>query len=209
MARSKPLDPEYSSRWVPSDFFRTFCWKEVFPTPQPVELELGAGDGSFLVQYASAHPQVNFFAVERLLGRVRKMDRKSHIAGCCNIRLLRVEASYLLNHLIPEASLQAIHLYFPDPWPKKKHHKNRLVNDHFANACHRLLATAGCVYLRTDHGDYFEQMEEVFAHKKGFEQTPTPAKLLAFKTDFEAHFNQRGIETQHACYLKKASSNMP
>ena len=124
MARSKPLDPEYSSRWVPSDFFRTFCWKEVFPTPQPVELELGAGDGSFLVQYASAHPQVNFFAVERLLGRVRKMDRKSHKAGCCNIRLLRVEASYLLNHLIPEASLQAIHLYFPDPWPKKKHHKN-------------------------------------------------------------------------------------
>ena len=87
--------------------------------PQTVELELGAGDGSFLVQYASAHPQVNFFAVERLLGRVRKMDRKSHKAGCGNIRLLRVEASYLLNHLIPEASLQAIHLYFPDPWPRR------------------------------------------------------------------------------------------
>ena len=106
-----------------------------------------------------------------------------------------------------EASLQAIHLYFPDPWPKKKHHKNRLVNDHFANACHRLLATAGCVYLRTDHGDYFEQMERC-SPQKGFRANSDTCQTLAFKTDFEAHFNQRGIERSTRA-TSKASSNMP
>ena len=96
-----------------------------------LEVELGSGDGSFLAQRAAAYPERNFLGVERLLGRLRKLDRKARRAGLTNVRLLRIEAGYFLEYLLPATSVHALHLYFPDPWPKRKHRKNRLVNERF------------------------------------------------------------------------------
>src|SRR4051812_25550754 len=79
--------------------------KTIFPKVQPLEVELGAGDGSFLVKYAQAHPEINFIGVERLLGRLRKIDRKGLRAGLKNLRLIRIEASYFLEFLLPEKSV--------------------------------------------------------------------------------------------------------
>lgn len=200
MGRSKALNPELSARIAPASFFQVWQWSEVFAETKPIELELGAGDGSFLIQHAERHPEINLLGVERLLGRIRKMDRRIHQAQLSNVKLLRIEASYLLKHLIPRGSLKAIHLYFPDPWPKKKHHKNRLVNAWFANQCHRLLIPEGVIHLRTDHASYFEQMLEVFSQSNGFTQTSTPSSLLDLKTDFERGFNAEGIPTLHASY---------
>src|SRR6266700_7079188 len=130
----------------------------LFARAQPLEVELGSGDGSFAVGYAQLHPERNFLAVERLLGRLRKVDRKGLRAGLANLRLIRIEAAYLLEFLLPRGSMQALHVYFPDPWPKRKHRKNRLVNARFTELARPALMPGGTVHLRTDDPDYFAQM---------------------------------------------------
>ena len=119
-----------------------------------------------------------------------------------NLRLLRAEAAYVLEHLLPPGTLDAIHVYFPDPWPKKRHHKNRLISEPFPPLSKRLLKAGGVVYLRTDDIDYFEQMLELFDGAAGFERTETPRPLKALVTDFEQEFNAQGIPTNHAAYRK-------
>src|SRR6266403_3765050 len=102
---------------------------EMFSTAQPLEVELGSGDGSFLVEYAARYARHNFIGVERLLGSIRKMDRKGQRAGLTNLRGVRIESSYFLEYLLPPHSVAALHIYFPDPWPKRKHRRHRLIND--------------------------------------------------------------------------------
>jgi tRNA (guanine-N7-)-methyltransferase len=173
---------------------------EMFARPQPLEVELGSGDGSFLSQWALTHPQVNFLGVERLLGRLRKLDRKAQRLGLTNLRLIRIEAGYFLEYLLPPEAVQALHVYFPDPWPKRKHRKHRLVRESFVDAAARILAPQGRVYLRTDDVDYFAQIQEVFAASKKFRAVEAPADLSAMPTDFEREFNTRQVATLRAAY---------
>lgn len=175
---------------------------DLFPLRQPIEVELGSGDGSFVVDYAARRPDLNLIAVERLLGRLRKIDRKGRRAGLANLRCVRIEASYFLEYLVPDESLRAVHVYFPDPWPKRKHHRRRLINTHFTEVARRALAPGGAVWLRTDDAPYFAQMRAVFAVAPAFREIPTPAPLAALATDFERVFNRRGIQTLRAAYQK-------
>ncbi len=174
----------------------------MFPQPQHLEVELGSGDGSFLVNYARLHSNRNFLAVERLLGRLRKLDRKGLRAGLTNLRGLRIESSYLLEYLLPLQSVAALHVYFPDPWPKRKHRKNRLINTRFTELARQALGPGGLVYLRTDDEDYFTQMVTVFAASSSFQLVETPAELSAVVTDFERNFHARGVATLRAAYVK-------
>ena len=174
----------------------------LFPKPQPFEVELGSGDGSFLVDYARLHPERNFLGVERLLGRLRKLDRKGRRAGLANLVGLRIESAYCVEYLLPPSSATAFHIYFPDPWPKRKHRKNRLVNEHFTAIADRALVPGGVVYLRTDDEDYFSQMVTVFAANPAYRLVETPAELSEVLTDFERDFLARGITTRRAAYAK-------
>ena len=172
----------------------------LFPRPQPLEVELGCGDASFLVEYARRHPGTNYIGVERLLGRIQKLDKKGRRTGLLNTRGVRIESAYFLEYLLPPHSVTALHVYFPDPWPKKKHRRHRLINTQFPALARRALIDNGTVYLRTDDLDYFEQMNEVFAAAKEFEKVGTPAALAEVTTDFERDFNAQGIPTQRAAY---------
>lgn len=174
----------------------------LFPVAQPLEVELGSGDGSFLRDYAALHPERNFVGIERLLGRLRKLDKKGRRAGLKNLRVIRIESSYLLEYLLPPAQVDALHIYFPDPWPKRKHARHRLIGERFPALASRVLKSGGVVYLRTDDEPYFEQMQTVFADAKGFAPIPTPNDLSSILTDFEKEFNARGIPTQSAAYRK-------
>jgi tRNA (guanine-N7-)-methyltransferase len=174
--------------------------KELFTSPQPLEVELGCGDASFLVELAQRHPERNFIGVERLLGRISKLDRKGRRAGLKNLRGARIESSYFLQYLLPPHSAEAIHVYFPDPWPKKRHHKNRLINEGFPTLARAALAPGGKVFLRTDDAPYFAQMTESFCAAKEFQPMETPPALAALLTDFEKDFHARGIRTRHAAY---------
>ncbi len=173
---------------------------ELFPHRQPIEVELGSGDGSFITQYAVAHPEKNFIAVERLLGRLRKINRKGLRAELQNLRLCRIEAGYFLRYLLPPRSIEALHVYFPDPWPKRKHRKNRLLDESFVDAAGTALKSGSPVYLRTDDLDYFTQMRRVFDASPLFEKTETPAELQQTVTDFEREFQKRGVPTLRAAY---------
>ena len=173
---------------------------KIFPKAQPVEAELGSGDGSFLAEYAAQHPEHNFIGVERLLGRIRKMDRKGRALGLTNLLGVRIESSYFLEYLLPANSAMALHVYFPDPWPKRKHRRHRLINERFPTLAHQALAPGGMVYLRTDDENYFEQMMEVFAASPQFRPMPTPPELVQLRTDFEKDFEARGIKTLRAAY---------
>lgn len=177
--------------------------ENLFPKPQPLEVELGSGDGSFLVKYAALHQDYNFIGVERLLGRLRKTEKKGLRAGLTNLRLMRIEASYFLEFLLPEKSVSALHVYFADPWPKRKHRKNRLVNERFTELAEKVLLPAGTIYLRTDDGDYFSQMTQVFDGNSKFEKIEVPASLLSVVTDFERNFHLRGVPTLAAAYRLK------
>ena len=173
---------------------------ELFPRPQPLEVELGCGDASLIVELARRCPGRNFIGVERLLGRIAKLDRKGRRAGLANLRGIRIESSYFLQHLLPPHSACALHIYFPDPWPKKKHRRHRLVSDTFPALAGRALAPGGAVYLRTDDADYFQQMQHVFAADVRFEKVETPAGLAELPTDFERDFNAKGIRTLRTAY---------
>lgn len=172
----------------------------MFPRSQALDIELGSGDGSFLVEYARQHPDHNFIGVERLWGRIQKLDRKGRRTGLTNLRGLRIESAYFLEYLLPAGSVSALHIYFPDPWPKRKHWRHRLVNDRFPILASRVLIPGGTVFLRTDHEEYFRQMQEVFSKNRLFHQVETPSDLAALITDFEKDFRAKGIETLRTAY---------
>ncbi len=173
---------------------------KLFPTDQPLEVELGSGDGSFLAEYARLHAGSNFIGVERLLGRMRKLDRKGRRAGLTNLRGVRIECSYFLEYLLPPGSAVALHIYFPDPWPKRRHRRHRLINERFPLLARQALVPGGTVYLRTDDEDYFKQMLAVFGPASDFCRVETPPALRDMPTDFERDFQAKGIQTLRAAY---------
>ncbi len=178
---------------------------KLFAREQPLEVELGSGDGSFLVERAKMHPKCNFIGIERLLGRMRKLERKGRRAGLANLRGVRIESSYFLEYLLPAHSATALHIYFPDPWPKRKHRRHRLINERFPALARQALAPGGVVYLRTDDEDYFGQMVSTFAVAPGFRAVETLGELSALATDFERDFQARGIKTLKAAYRNDAA----
>lgn len=172
----------------------------MFARTQPLEIELGSGDGSFLAQHAALHRARNFVGVERLLGRLRKLDRKVRRLDLDNVRAMRIEAAYFLEFLLPPGSAQAMHVYFPDPWPKRRHHKHRLINARFPLLARQALADGGMVYLRTDDAEYFRRMKAAFGACAFFEETQTPEALAVTLTDFERGFLAKGVLTLRAAF---------
>jgi tRNA (guanine-N7-)-methyltransferase len=199
---SEPNALERTLIYKPASYVQRLDWGALFGRRQPIEVELGSGDGSFLAQYATLHPERNFLGVERLLGRLRKLNKKGLRAGLSNLALLRLEASYVIEFMIAPDSVDALHVYFPDPWPKRKHRKNRLINERFTEVAAQALKAGGVVYLRTDDVDYFQQMARVFGANERFEEVDTPAELAEVVTDFERNFHLRGVATNRAAYRR-------
>ena len=105
-----------------------------------------------------------------------------------------------MKYLIPEKALSALHIYFPDPWPKRKHWRRRLINPEFSEHAARTLSSNGVVYLRTDNAAYFAQMRSVFGANRTFCEIETPVELAEVLTDFERDFLAKGIETKRVAY---------
>lgn len=196
---SKPLN---TLIYQPASYVARLDLEQMFGRQAPLEVELGSGDGGFLAQWAALHPPINFIGVERLLGRLRKLDKKGRRAGLTNLRLLRIEASYCLTWLLPANSVQALHVYFPDPWPKRRHWKHRLVNAAFGQAAAAALVPGGKVFFRTDSPDYLAQIQSVFGASPVFVPTDTPPELAAVPTDFEKDYRARGVPILYAAYRR-------
>ena len=171
-----------------------------FGDDHPVELEIGCGKGAFLVAAAEMFPGVNFVGVEVAAAFARAAAARMARRRLSNVRIVAADAGRLVGERLRSESLNAVHVYFPDPWPKKRHHKNRLISAPFPPLAKRLLRKGGIVYLRTDNIEYFEQMLEVFGDANEFEAVETPESLRALVTDFEQEFNSQGIPTNYAAY---------
>ena len=177
----------------PENWFEILKWADWFPSQQPIEVDLGAGDGGFVIARAQAHPELNFLAVERLLGRARKIDKKARRLGLSNLRVLRMESLYTVQWLLPPGSVSAFHLLFPDPWPKKKQQKHRLIRGTFLAAIERALEPGGAFHAATDHEEYFAEIVGAFRNRAGWRaQLVENSAWLREKTDFEIQFLSEG-----------------
>jgi tRNA (guanine-N7-)-methyltransferase len=181
-----------SFRIVPDDWLRPISPAQSFDSEQPLEVDLGAGKGRFLLAHAQRNPGTNFLGIERMLRRIRKMDRKAATRGLRNVRLLRMEAYYAATYLIPDASVRCYYIFFPDPWPKKRHHGNRLFSEPFMTALHRTLIENGAVHIATDHLPYFEEIKGYFQQDARFECVAPFVPDEEEQTDFERYYIERG-----------------
>jgi tRNA (guanine-N7-)-methyltransferase len=135
--------------------------KVLFGNQNPLELEVGSGKGTFLSEQAKGRPEINFLGLERARRYWRYASDRLRRNGCFNTRVVLSDAAYFLSEFVSDESLAAIHIYFPDPWPKKRHHKRRLIQIPFMAHLARVLKPGGRLQVVTDHQDYFEQIERV------------------------------------------------
>lgn len=135
-------------------------------------IEVGSGDGEQAVAYAAAHPETDVLAVEIFWEGIASAVGRALEAGVTNLRILRADASLELGRSIPPGSAREVWTFFPDPWPKARHHKRRLVNAAFADAVASVLAPGGVWRLATDWEDYADQMREVLAGEDRLERDP-------------------------------------
>ena len=200
----EPLPPEAQHvLFRPADFFKRIDPDSLFPKPAPLELDLGCGEGAFLVKMATRHPDRNFLAVERLLGRVHRVCKLVTRRGLTNVRVLRVENSYLVEHMLPHGSVSAASILFPDPWPKRYHHPRRLIQPPFLRALHQALATGGELRIKTDDQPYFLWMEKAFAQVPELKRVDWPDAGQFPVTNFERRFLDQGLPIYRAKLLKR------
>ena len=142
-----------------------------FGRKAPLVLEIGSGMGETTAAIAQARPDVDFIAVEVHGPGVGSLLNRIESEKLSNLKIVRHDAVEVLERMIPDGALAAIHLFFPDPWPKKRHHKRRLVQPEFAALAARKLAPGGTLHAATDWADYAEHIDEVLSHESSLERT--------------------------------------
>lgn len=176
---------------------RPLDFAQLFGNDHPVEMEIGTGKGTFLTDQAKARPDVNFLGIEWANWFCRYAADRLRRNGCLNARMVRAEAGFFLREFIPDASLAVLHIYFPDPWPKKRHHKRRLISDAFMPEIRRVLVAGGRLQVVTDHKGYFEENIEPAVTKSGLQvieyNRPGSAGEGEFVgTNFERKYRREG-----------------
>jgi tRNA (guanine-N7-)-methyltransferase len=174
--------------------------EKIFGRRAPLHVDLGCGDGSFLCALGQRLPEKNFLGIERLLGRIRSSARKAANLG--NVRLLQMESSYAVRYLLPAGSVETFYLLFPDPWPKRRHHRRRIVTPDFLNSVHTALMKNGIIYIATDHFDYFRKIKGIARSTLGFAIVEVDVELPP--SGFELIFRHKGAPI-HSVALRKVS----
>lgn len=185
-------------KFKPGDYFRETPVGEFFARPAPLVLDLGFGDGGFLLAMARRHPEENFLGTERQPSRVEKVARRIGRAGLENARVLELESHYAVRWLLPAASATTVYVLHPDPWPKRNHHHRRLIQAEFMEAVHRVLVPGGELCVQTDDKPYFHWMEKVFAACPQFERTDWHVQPDWPQTDFEREYREKGLPIYRA-----------
>ena len=174
-------------------------FQAAFGNAHPVVLEIGFGMGETTAAIAAAHPAINFLGVEMHLPGVGALLRRIDAQRLANVRVLRHDAVEVVERMIAPASLSGIHVYFPDPWPKKRHHKRRLLHAAFVHALALRLAPGGYLHVATDWQPYAEEILATLAAEPLLRNTaqafaPRPAWRPLTK------FEQRGLARGHAVF---------
>ena len=176
------------------------CEPIEFDLSRPLEIEVGCGKGRFLARRAAQHPECDFLGIERMLERVRLFAGKLRRGGISNARILRLEALYTFHYLLPEHHARRVYVFFPDPWPKKKHRSHRLFGPIFLNALWKRLEIGGRVEFATDHEEYFGAVKECFAADSRFREVEPMPRPKEVWTEFETMFRDQGLRVWSAAW---------
>ena len=165
---------------------------QLFGRSAPLHVDLGCGDGSFLCEMAKQFPKINFLGVEHLTKRVEKVRRKAEKID--NVRVLRADTLFAVCYLLPESSVKAFYLLFPDPWPKRRHQFWRIFTRDFLNAIATALEQNCLLSVATDQIEYFHHIERLSRADPQFQIVPkSPHDAVLPLTKFERMFRDQGL----------------
>ena len=179
----------------------TLNFDEIFGRHAETILEIGFGMGESLIEMAIAEPEKNFIGIEVHRPGVGACLNGIHDAALKNIRVMTEDAITILKQQVADQSLDAIDIYFPDPWPKKRHHKRRMIQANFIRLLHAKLKSDGILHLATDWQPYAQWMMEVLSADKGFENLAGAGKFSekpAWRP--ETKFERRGVKLGHEVF---------
>lgn len=181
--------------------------KQLFQRQLPVILEIGFGMGHSLIKLARSNPDYNFLGIEVHRPGVGTLLNEIHLAGLTNLKVIVQDALLVLRDYLPDDSLAGVLLYFPDPWPKKRHHKRRIVQAPFIELINKKLKADGYLHMATDIEHYAKHMAEVVISHGGFHnyqgQENLPANLQRTKTKFELRGETLGHVITDLVFYKK------
>ena len=167
----------------------------VFGNESPVEVEVGPGKGGFLLGRASACPEINFLGVEWLHTYAAYVADRAYRASLPNVRAICADAADFFHTSLPDNSVSRVHIYFPDPWPKPRHHRRRLITPSFLSEVCRVLRSDGWLGIVTDDADYFEQIQQALSATEGLDETafePCSGAEGLVGSNFERKYSQAG-----------------
>ena len=168
------FDPEVRR----ADAFGPIRWADLYGNNHPVEVEIGFGKGRFLISAGERFPDVNYFGIERKARYFRIARPRIQKRRLLNVRILYGDALTLIHEAVPEDSVHAYHIYFPDPWWKKRHRKRRLFRAGFLEDLARTLIPGGCLYIATDVEEYFDEIAASISENPQFGRVDNPAERM-------------------------------
>ncbi len=182
---------------------RPLACPAIYDLSRPLEVEVGCGRGRFLTGRAAKHPGCTFLGVERMLERVHAFDGKTRRLGLANAHVLRLEALYAFHYLLPEHHARAVYVFFPDPWPKRRHRSHRLFGPLFLDALWKRLEVGGRLEFATDHAEYFQAVEACFAGDARFGRVAPMERGPDAWTEFETRFRGQGLPIHAAAWRSR------
>lgn len=177
-------------------------WVHVFGNDRPVEVEIGCGTGTFILHAAARDPATNYYGIERAYRRARIVEAARQANGLENVHILAADAGCVVSNVIPDASVRAYHIYFPDPWWKRRHFPRRYFDRAFAQALERTLLTGGILYLATDVAEVMDRMTAAVHEHTTLQRQPELRSPRVGLTVFERKGLARGATILDAVYLK-------
>ncbi len=175
----------------------------IFGRSAPLVLEIGFGMGETTAAIAAAHPERDFLAVEVFIAGIGALARRAHEAGLTNVRIIEHDAVEVVREMIAPQSLHAVHVFFPDPWPKARHHKRRLIAQPFAGMLAQGLRPGGTLHCATDWRDYAEQMLSVLTQEprlRNLHDQYAPGPQSPWCERPVTKFHQRGNRLGHGVW---------
>lgn len=182
------------------------CWEDIFGNTAAVDIEIGFGKCGFLLQMAAQQPNVNVVGIESSHKYYRKGISKVQRAELRNVRLLWGDAAHLIKRYVPDASLANIYINFPDPWPKRRHAKRRLIRTEVVTLLAHKLRPGGSIEIATDFAAYMTQIQEIFQnHLHLYElvyakDSAQPGSIRPYQSDYEMMFLHMGKTIYYAKY---------